>query len=149
MNVLDRLIHQPDLGLLLSRLMLGAVGVFHGAQKLFGAFGGGGLEGFSGFLRSLDVPLPSLSALLAALAEFLGGILIALGLFTRVSALAFGFTMLVAIVLVHPGAFSAANNGMEFPLTLLVLSLTLFLAGPGRFTVARFVTRKAPASAWA
>lgn len=149
MNILDKLVHRPDLGLLLARLMLGAVGVFHGAQKLFGAFGGGGLKGFAGFLGSLNVPLPSLSALLAALAEFLGGILIALGLFTRASALAFAFTMLVAIVLVHPSAFSAANNGMEFPLTLLVLSLTLFFAGPGRFTLARFVTRKTPASAWA
>ena len=59
-----------DAGLLVIRLMLATVFVYHGAQKLFGAFGGHGLAGFAGWLGSLGVPLPTVSALLAGAAEF-------------------------------------------------------------------------------
>ncbi len=59
---LVRLVHQPDLGLLLVRLMVGVVGMFHGSQKLFGLFGGRGVQGFADSLETLGIPLPLASA---------------------------------------------------------------------------------------
>jgi putative oxidoreductase len=123
-----------DLGLLLIRLMVGVVGVFHGGQKLFGLFGGGGITEFAGFLESINVPLPTVSAYAAGAGEFFGGALVGLGLFSRLAALPFAFTMLVAVVKVHSGAFSG-QNGMEYPLTLAVVLIGLALTGPGRFAV--------------
>ncbi len=119
------------LGLLLIRLMLGAVFLFHGSQKLFGAFGGPGLEGFATFLGSLDVPLPQVSAVAAALAEFVGGAALVTGFLMRPLCLPLGFTMLVAAFSAHAGKFSAQDGGMEYPLTLAVVVLGLALTGPG------------------
>jgi putative oxidoreductase len=123
----------PDLGLLILRLWLGTLGVFHGAQKLFGAFGGHGMAGFTEFLRSLGVPAPSVSAYCAAGAEFFGGILIAMGLFTRLASMPFAINMVVAIAMVHNKGF-ALPDGFEFAATVLAGLLALILAGPGRFS---------------
>jgi putative oxidoreductase len=118
-------------GLLLIRLMLGVVFLFHGSQKLFGAFDGPGLDGFAGFLGSLDVPMPYASAVAAALAEFLGGAALVTGFLMRPMCLPLGFTMLVAAFSAHGGRFSAQAGGMEYPLTLAVVVFGLALAGPG------------------
>lgn len=135
MNALIRPLHHPDAGLLLLRLMVGAVGFYHGSQKLFGWFGGHGMRGFTDFLGTLGVPAPAVSAWLAAGSEFAGGIAIALGLATRLFSLTFAGTMAVAILTVHRSAFGAANNGMEYPLTLLVIAAALALSGPGRYSL--------------
>ena len=90
-----------DSALLLTRIMLGTVFIFHGSQKLFAAFGGPGIEGFSGFLSQLGVPFPELSAALAASAEFFGGILLVTGLGVRLAVVPMVFTMLVAAFTVH------------------------------------------------
>jgi len=119
------------LGLLLIRLMLGTIFVFHGSQKLFGAFGGPGLEGFAGFLGSLDVPLPQASAWAAALAELGGGLALITGLYLRLMALPLAFTMLVASFAAHGQAFSLQDGGMEYSLCLAVVVLGLALTGPG------------------
>jgi putative oxidoreductase len=124
-----------DLGLLLVRLMVGAVGFFHGSQKLFSLFGGVGMKEFTAALTSMNVPQPTLSAYAAASAEFFGGILIAAGLITRIAALPFAFTMFVAAFMVHGHAFGAQDNGMEYPLTLGVVLVALFLMGPGRLSI--------------
>src|SRR5690606_6435504 len=99
-----------DEGLLVIRLMLAVVFVFHGAQKLFGAFDGPGLEGFAGYLGSLGVPLPGLNAFLAGAAEFFGGLALATGVALRLAALPLAFTMLVAATTAHSG-FDVTKGG--------------------------------------
>jgi putative oxidoreductase len=123
-----------DLGLLAMRVMLAVVFLFHGAQKLFGVFDGPGLEGFAGWLDSLGVPLPAVSAFLAALAEFGGGLALATGVGTRLVGVPLAFTMFVAAFAAHSG-FAAQSGGMEYPLTLAVMVVGLVLTGPGRLVV--------------
>jgi putative oxidoreductase len=135
-----------DLGLLAIRLILGVVFLYHGSQKLFGAFGGPGLSGFSGFLTSLGVPAPGVNAVLAASAEFLGGAAILLGLFTRLAAIPLVVTMAVAILTVHSKGFDASTGGMEYPLTLLVVALGLALTGAGGHSLDALLARRRHAS---
>lgn len=129
---------RQDLGLLSMRLMLGVVFVFHGAQKLFGVFGGHGIEGTAQFFESIGIPLPTVSVIAAGGAEFFGGLLLAAGVAPRLAALALAGTMFVAAFTAHSG-FAAQAGGMEYPLTLGVVSLGLFLTGPGRLTLRRGV----------
>lgn len=128
-------IRNPDLGLLLIRLMVGVVGLFHGSQKLFGLFGGHGIDGFAGYLGALGIPAPGLSAWLAALSEFVGGALLALGIVPRLAAAPFLFAMLVAFFVAHGGKFALQQGGGEYALTLAVVLLALIFTGPGRYTV--------------
>ncbi len=123
------------LGLLFIRVMLGVVFLFHGAQKLFGWFGGHGIEGTAGFFEQLGIPFPTLSVVAAGGAEFFGGLALLLGLGARGAAAILAFTMLVASFTAHSG-FGAAGGGMEYPLTLAIVSLGLALTGPGRLTIA-------------
>jgi putative oxidoreductase len=128
-----------DFGLLLIRLVLAAVFLYHGSQKLFGGipglFEGDGMEAFTGNLISMGVPYPRLSAWLAALAEFGAGVFLILGMGMRIAIIPAIFTMVVAIAKVHPHAFGSKNGGMEYPLTLGVVLLGLVFTGPGRFSV--------------
>ncbi len=130
-NSISRFFHGPNLGLLIIRLAIGVVGIYHGGQKLFGLFGGDGLKAFASWLESMNVPFPTVSAALAGSAEFFGGILIALGLFTRFSAFAFAFTMAVAV-------HSTFNKGLEkyeYALFLGVICVALFFTGPGSMSL--------------
>jgi putative oxidoreductase len=137
MNPLKNLT-RPDLGLFLIRLMVGTVLLYHGSGKLFGAFGGPGLDGFAGWLGSLNIPMPMVSAFLAASAEFFGGLGILLGLWIRWTALPAAFTMLVAAFTAHSG-FDGQQGGMEYPLTLAFVLIGLALTGSGRLTFANFL----------
>lgn len=128
-----------DLGLLLIRAMLAIVFLFHGSQKLFGLFGGYGIEGTAGFFEQLGIPMPTASVVLAGGTELVGGLALAAGLFARPAALALALTMLVAGFTAHSG-FSSQSGGMEYPLTLAIVSAGLALTGPGRFSL------RAPAS---
>lgn len=136
------LYHQPDLAMLVLRVMVAIVGIYHGSQKLFGLFGGPGLKGFSSFLESIDVPMPMVSAVMAGGAECFGGLLVGIGLLTRFAAIPFLVAMVVAIAKVHPGAFSLQNNGMEYALTIAAILLAIALAGPGRFSVDALVLKR-------
>ncbi|MHC4672377.1 MAG: DoxX family protein [Planctomycetota bacterium] len=139
-------IYANDIGLLLIRLMLGTVFVFHGSQKLFGCFGGHGLSGMADFLEQLHVPAPMVSAVLAGSAEFFGGLALLLGVGVRIAVIPMVFTMLVAVYKVHWGVFSSQKGGMEYPLTLAVILIALGLLGPGRQklpTLIRACRRKA------
>ena len=107
-----------DFGLLLIRVILGVVFMFHGSQKLFGWFDGGGMEGFVANIEKMELPMPQVAAYAAALSEFVGGLFLLVGFFTRIAAIPVVITMLVAAFMVHGSAFSAAKNGMEYPLTL-------------------------------
>ena len=134
---MNKLPTNVDLGLLLVRLMLGVIGFYHGAQKLFGLFGGHGIQGTAKFFgENLNIPMPTVSAVAAGAAEFCGGILIALGLFSRPAALAMAFTMGVAIVTAHlKNGFGAQGGGFEYPLLILVASLAIVIGGPGRYAI--------------
>lgn len=125
----------PDAGLLIARLAVGSVGIFHGGQKLFGLFGGYGIKGTAGFLESLGIPLPTLSTIAAGSAEFFGGVALVVGLATRFASLNMAFTMLVAIATVHWGKFDAQQGGMEYPFTLGAVLLAFVLTGAGRFSL--------------
>jgi putative oxidoreductase len=141
MQANDRGAVLSDVGMLLIRGVVGAVFVFHGAQKLFGLFGGPGLGGFAGFLGSVGVPYPTVNAALAGAAEFFGGWVLVAGVGTRLAAVPLLATMLVAITVVRGHGFDVRNGGIEYPLTLAVILAGIALIGPGRLTAARLVRR--------
>ena len=121
-----------DLGILMIRLILAAVFLSHGSQKLFGLFGGYGISGTAGFFdKNLGIPLPYLSAILVGLAEFVGGLSLLSGFVLRWAMIPLSFAMFVGAFAAHTG-FSAMNDGMEYPLTLAVITAALVLIGPGR-----------------
>ena len=82
-----------DTALFLIRMVLAAVFIFHGSQKLFGWFGGYGIAGTAGFMETIGIPFPTLSALLAGVTEFAGGIILLLGTGTRIAAIPMAFTI--------------------------------------------------------
>jgi len=124
-----------DIGLLIVRLMLGVVFMFHGSQKLFSAFDGPGVDGFAEFLEKFGVPAPYAASVLTGCVEFFGGALVFLGLFQRLAVIPMIAVMLVAAFLVHRDAFSNQRNGMEFPLTLAAVLGGLGFTGPGRISI--------------
>ncbi|WP_413112195.1 DoxX family protein [Thaumasiovibrio sp. DFM-14] len=118
------------------RLPLGIIFAAHGAQKLFGWFGGYGLQGTAGFMESIGLAPGLLMAALAGAGEFFGGIFILIGFLTRPSAAVLAVTMLVAIVTVHlDNGLFMSNGGYEFGLALLAGSLSLMLSGAGRLAL--------------
>ncbi|KIQ94882.1 DoxX [Anoxybacillus thermarum] len=124
------------IGILLIRLAVGLTFVGHGAQKLFGWFGGYGLKGTGGWLESIGLKPGVTMALIAGLAEFVGGVLFALGLFTPFAALLIAATMFVAIVKVHaPNGFWITQNGFEYNLILIVVVIGVALIGAGDYSL--------------
>ncbi len=124
-----------DIALLVLRLVLGGVFVAHGAQKLFGSFGGPGIEGTAGFHEQLGIKPAKPMAILAGLAEFVGGMLVAAGFLTPLAALALIVVMIVAIVKVHlKNGFFAASGGYEFNLVLIAVAVALILVGSGAYS---------------
>lgn len=130
------------IGGLLLRVPLGMVLAAHGAQKLFGWFGGYGLEGTAGWMESVGFAPGLLMALLAGSAEFFGGIFLALGLLTRPAALVAAFTMLMAMTVHIGNGLFISNNGYEFALTLLAASLALVFLGGGSLSADRQVAAR-------
>lgn len=125
------------LGLAL-RIPTGVIFVAHGAQKLFGSFGGYGLEGTGQWMASIGLEPGYWMALAAGSAEFFGGIALLLGLLTRPAALMLAITMLVAIITVHlPNGLFMSNNGYEFGLALLTIAAALALNGGGKLSLDR------------
>lgn len=124
------------IGILLIRLAVGLTFVGHGAQKLFGWFGGYGLKGTGGWLESIGLKPGVTMALIAGLAEFVGGLLFTLGLFTPFAALLIAATMFVAIVKVHaPNGFWITQNGFEYNLILIVVVIGVALIGAGDYSI--------------
>ena len=118
------------------RLSAGIIFAAHGAQKLFGWFGGYGLEGTGQWMASIGLEPGYLMALLAGSAEFFGGLALILGVLTRPAALALAGTMVVAIVTVHlQNGLFMSNNGYEFGLSLLAISVALVFSGAGRIAI--------------
>ncbi|MBU8879996.1 DoxX family protein [Bacillus sp. FJAT-29790] len=123
-----------DAGLLFIRLVIGLAFVGHGAQKLFGWFGGYGLKGTGGWFESIGMKPGVTMALLAGLAEFVGGAMFTLGLFTPLAGIIIAGTMVIAIVKVHgPNGFWSTQNGYEYNLVILVVAIGMAMIGPGRY----------------
>lgn len=130
----------PGLDTLPLRLGVGVIFAAHGAQKLFGWFGGYGLEGTAGWMASIGLEPGMLMAAMAGGAEFFGGLLLVLGLLVRPAALVLATTMIVAIVSVHlQNGLFLSNNGYEFGLALLVVSLGLVFRGAGSLSADRLL----------
>lgn len=118
------------------RLPVGIIFMAHGAQKLFGWFGGYGLEGTGQWMASIGLEPGYLMALLSGSAEFLGGLAILIGLLTRPAALVAAFTMIIAIVTVHiDNGLFMSNNGYEFGLALFAASVSLLISGAGNLSL--------------
>jgi putative oxidoreductase len=130
-------------GNLLLRVPVGLIFAAHGAQKLFGWFGGYGLTATAGWLESIGIAPGLAFALLAGGAEFFGGLLLLLGLLTRPAALALAVTMVVAIFSVHiQNGFFMSNNGYEFALALLAATLALAVSGAGKLALDSMFNKK-------
>lgn len=118
------------------RLGAGIIFTAHGAQKLFGWFGGYGLEGTAGWMESIGLGPGTLMAALAGGAEFFGGLLLIAGLLVRPTAVVLAVTMLVAIFTVHlQNGLFMSNGGYEFALALLVISAGLAIRGAGSLSL--------------
>jgi putative oxidoreductase len=121
LHYLDRL---HPLALLIMRLVLGAIMVVHGYHKVFG-----GLHHHVQVVSSIG--LPGWMAYLSAFTEFLGGMMVFVGLFTRCAAFAICINMSVAIAKVHIHNGLTGNGGYEFPLALAAIAFALIFLGPG------------------
>lgn len=145
MKSLIRTLSISDAGFapLLLRIPVGIIFMAHGAQKLFGWFGGYGLEGTGGWMESIGLAPGFLMALLAGSTEFFGGLFIFLGLLTRPAAAALAVTMVVAIFSVHfANGLFMSNNGYEFGLALLAASASLMFSGAGKLAIDNTLAHK-------
>jgi putative oxidoreductase len=123
-----------DIALLILRMVLGGIFVVHGAQKLFGTFGGHGLKGTAGFFEQIGLKPGRTMALLAGLAEFGGGLLVLVGFLTPLGAFALIAVQSVAIAKVHvPNGFFNEGGGYEFNLVLVAVAVALILTGSGAY----------------
>jgi putative oxidoreductase len=116
----------------------------HGAQKLFGWFGGYGLEGTGGFFsQNLGLEPGLLWAALVGGVEFFGGLLLALGLLTRPAALAIAVVMAVAVLAVHlPNGFFWTSGGYEYPLLWGLIALAIAFKGGAELSLDRALGRE-------
>jgi putative oxidoreductase len=125
-----------DAALLVLRVGIGLVFAAHGAQKLFGWWGGPGMTGWQGAMEHMGYRPAPLFATVSAGIEFGGGLLLAIGFLTPLAA-----TVLIAQAVVIVGAahwrsgFFNTRGGFEFPLTLGIGAVAILLAGPGAFSV--------------
>ncbi len=117
------------------RLMIGVVFFMHGSQKMFGAFGGRGIEGAIATAERVGFAPGWAWGWLLAGTEFFGGILLILGLLTRYAALALCVPMAVAVLKVHAANGFFNPRGFEYPLTLLMGLVSLMFSGPGGLTL--------------
>jgi putative oxidoreductase len=124
-----------DLGLLLLRLGTGGVLAAHGTQKLFGWFGGHGIEGTGAFMESVGYAPGRASATAAGLAETGGGALLALGLATPAAGAAAAGAMGGATAIHAPNGFFNAEGGYEYAATLGLAAAGLAVTGPGRLSL--------------
>lgn len=123
-----------NIALLILRLTVGSTFMMHGSQKVFGAFGGSGLAGFAGYGATLGVPV--WLSHLAAIFEFVGGVMMFFGLATELGACMGVCVMLGAIYLVHGSkGYFAQTGGYEYALNLMLLCVAIAVGGPGDYAM--------------
>ena len=128
----------PSVALLVLRIAFGAIFIAHGAQKVFVY----GFAGTSGSFAEMGVPMSELAGPVVGLLELIGGVLLVLGLGTRIVGFLLAVDMIVATFLVHlPAGIFAAEGGYELTLALAAAALTLTLAGAGRISLDALITR--------
>ncbi|MGO4694591.1 DoxX family protein [Paenibacillus sp. 2TAB26] len=124
------------LGLLVVRVVVGLLFVGHGAQKLFGWFGGYGPKGTGGWMESIGIKPGVAMAVAAGIMELIGGLLFVAGLLTPLAAVLIVLTMLGAIVKVHgPNGIWATANGYEYNLVLVAIAIGIALTGAGEYSI--------------
>jgi len=125
-----------SVGLLIVRLVLGLGFASHGAQKLFGWFGGPGIDAAGGFFEAVGFRPGKAFATAASLAEIAGGLLTALGLLGPIGPALMISVMIIAMLSVHRGkGFYAAGNGIEVPLLYALGALAIAVAGRGEYSL--------------
>jgi len=125
------------------RVLAGALLVPHGAQKLFGSFGGYGLEGTAQFFeQSLGYSNGYLTVLSVGSVEFFGGILLAIGLLTRISAAAIAVLLAVAFTVHLPNGMFWTSGGYEYPLMWALIAATFAIKGGGYYSVDRLIGKE-------
>lgn len=127
-----------DLALLVLRLVLAAIFIFHGYQKVFGF----GISGVTDMLTQLGVPLPGIAGPFISALELLGGIALLFGAFTRVAAFLLACDMLVAMVLVHAKNGFPAPKGVEMVLGDFAMLVAVALMGAGAYSIDAFLARR-------
>ena len=124
------------LGLLILRLALGLIVAAHGAQKLFGWWGGTGMTGWTAAMTRMRIRPAVPWAWTSALAELVGGLLVAIGFLNPLGSFALTGSMLVAIALVHwPKGFWTTKGGYEFNLLIIAAAAAVAIAGPGAYSL--------------
>lgn len=135
-SLLSRLtLSHAGFGALVLRVPVGVILMAHGAQKLFGWFGGYGLEATGQWMASIGFNPGLLMALLAGSAEFFGGLALVLGLLTRPAAAVAAFTMAMAMTVHLGNGLFISNNGYEFALSLLAATVALAFLGGGALSI--------------
>ncbi len=125
-----------NLGLLILRVVVGLLFVGHGAQKLFGIWGGHGLAGTAGFFENIGLKPGRLHATAAGVMEFGGGLLLALGLFTPIAAMTLIAVMTAAVISVHyPKGLWVTGGGYEYNLVLASVAFALAGTGAGNWSL--------------
>jgi putative oxidoreductase len=139
-----------SLGLLVLRVVVGILFVGHGTQKLFGWFGGHGVDGTGAFFENLGLPPGRQMAVAAGLAEAAGGALLALGLLTPLAAAGLTSVMLTAIWSAHrQQGLWATEGGYEYNLVLMAALFALAAVGPGDWSLDQALNISAAGSGWA
>ena len=139
-----------NLGLLVVRLAVGMLMMGHGAQKLFGSFGGHGPAGTGGFFESLELTPGRQMAILAGVGELVGGALLALGLLTPLSAALLSAVLLTAAWTAHRAAgIWVAEGGYEYNLVLITGLFALTAVGPGDWSLDNALGIDANGTGWA
>jgi len=124
------------------RVGIGLILIPHGAQKLFGWFGGMGFEKFVALFNTLGYRPGILWLTLVALTEFVGGILLVLGLFTRFAAFALVIFMIVAVHFTSGKGFFWTAGGLEYSLLILFVGLVFLIRGGGDYSLDRKLGRE-------
>jgi putative oxidoreductase len=131
---------RESISLFFLRFVLFLSFFYHGTGILFDWFGGPGVNGFAGYMH-----FPIIVAVLVGIAETTGSLAMISGVLTRIGALNIMLVMLGAIFILHlPNGFNIMNNGYEYALTEFTVALSIFIMGPGEYTLTSLITKDAP-----
>lgn len=143
MNIKNIIKSEQSASSLPLRLIAGIIFSAHGAQKLFAWFGGYGLEGTGQWMDSIGLSPGFIMALLAGSAEFFGGLLLILGFLIRPTSFVLTTFLIVAIFSVHiSNGLFLSNNGYEFGIALIAITIALLIQGAGRYSVDNILYQK-------